>query len=100
MRIASMLLGGALCAGLLFSGACPTARADSGRDAIVRSAPEERAAPAVAQPGTGAEDAAYGQREEQSPQVQDFAGGEVVIIGGGIILLVVVIILLFVLLSN
>ena len=100
MKFPSVILGGVLCAAMLFSGACPRALAGSGRTADPVSSSEGVQAPAAPQSGTDAEAQAYEQREEQSPEVQEFAGGDVVVVGGGFILLVVLVVLIVLLLSD
>jgi len=100
MKLSSLLLGGLLCAGILFSGDCPTAMADAGRSAESRSVTAESSLPLAPQAGTDAEVLAYAQREEQSPEVQEFKGGDGVTIGGGVILLVLLIVLIIVLLGD
>lgn len=100
MKLPSLLLGGVLCAGILTSGACPAAMADGGRAPESRSAAAETIVPPAPLAGTGAESLAYAQREERSPEVQEFQGGDGVFIGGGLILLVLIVVLLVVLLGD
>jgi hypothetical protein len=100
MKLSSLLLGGVLCAGILFSGDCPTAMADAGGAAESRSATAETSLPLAPQAGTDAESLSYAQREEQSPEVQEFKGGEGIVIGGGLILLVLLVVLIVVLLRD
>lgn len=64
--------------------------------------PEPAAAVAVpesgcpAQPGTGAEEAAYAEREAASPEVQEFSGGVVVVYVSLFGVLVVILILILI----
>ncbi|HEU4395523.1 MAG TPA: hypothetical protein VFS92_08140 [Planctomycetota bacterium] len=95
MRFFSVVLYGALCAGLVFTGGVSTARADSGQagDAVAASA--ETAPAAAALPGSVDEARAYEQREAASPAVQDFKGGDVTIgVSVFVLILVIVVIVL------
>lgn len=100
MKIPSLLLVGVLCAGILSSGACPAAMADAGSAPESRSVAAESIVPASPMAGTMAEARAYELREEISPEVQDFKGGDGVFIGGGFILLVLIVVLIIVLMGD
>jgi hypothetical protein len=98
MRFLSALLGVVAVAAVLFVGSPSVARADSPEAPAPCAVAADEGAPVVAQAGTDAEARAYEQREATSPDVQDFAGGDVVI--GVSILALVVIVLIVVLLMH
>ncbi|MCI0588148.1 MAG: hypothetical protein L0323_15060 [Planctomycetes bacterium] len=94
MRFLSMPLCVVLGAGILFTGGVSSALADS-EEATAACPGADAPLPVAAQPGTHEEARAYEQREEQSPEVQEFAGGDVYVgVSLGFILLVLIIVLL------
>lgn len=101
MKSASTLLAGALCAGLLLAGGASPALSDSRGVPISRSAGADARAAVAPAPGTGAEASEYERREAESPEVQEFTGGEVTIgISFGVVLLVALIVVLVLLLQE
>ena len=95
MRFLSTLLCGVLAAGILFVGGPSEALAGSRDVSTPQSASPDASTPVAAQPGTSAEALEYELRESRSPEVQEFAGGEVVI---GVSVLVLVLVVLLVIL--
>ena len=100
MKFPSLLLVGVLCAGILSTGACPAALADGGRAPESRSVAAETIVPASPLAGTGEESLRYSLREEKSPEVQEFQGGDGVFIGGGFLVLVLIVVLIIVLMGD
>jgi len=101
LKLSSSLLAAVLCAGLLFTGAASPAFADGRGASIARTAEADARAPVAALPGSDAEAAAYERREAESPEVQDFTGGEVVIgVSLGVILLAALIVVIVLLLRD
>jgi hypothetical protein len=98
MKLLSTLMCAVLGAGLLFAGMPRTALAGTGDGPAPRSAPAEMRPAAGIEPGTDAEIAAYGQRESESPEVQEFAGGDVTlgVTAGFVILVLIVLIVLII----
>lgn len=99
MKILTAVLGCVLGAGLLFMAGPAAARSDSPVSPVSLAAPAEVQSPVSTQPGTHAEAQEYERREAESPQVQDFAGGDVVIgvsVGLVVIILIVLIVILLV----
>ncbi len=74
------------------------ASAESGSDAAVPTAVMDAGSPEAAQPGNLLESEEYARREAASPEVQEFAGGDVVV--GVSVLVVVVVVLLIILVAN
>ena len=99
MRFLALLLCGILGAGVASLGGSPRALADAPASRAPCSAAMDEPIPVAAQPGTDAEAQAYEQREAASPEVQDYAGGEV-IIGVSVLFLLLVLVLVLVLLHN
>jgi hypothetical protein len=96
MRFLSTLLAGALAAGVLLLGVPSMAFASSGDAPSPSSATvDERMAVAV-QPGTDAETASYELREQESADVQEFAGGAV-FIGVSLVFIIVVVLIILIL---
>jgi len=95
MKMRSALLGIILGAAALFAAVPGTAFADARSNPAAFSAPAEAAPPVSALPGTDAESRDYEHREAESPQVQEFAGGEV-IIGFFVLVLIIVLIVLLI----
>ncbi len=110
MRFLSVLLGVVLGAGILFMGGSPVALADSGEAPVVGAEPADQPLPATtqpeeplpvsAQPGTGEEARDYERREAESPDVQEYAGGDVVIGVSAGVVFIALIILIVILLSE
>ena len=99
MKLLSPLTCAVLVAGLLFAGGASPALADGRMDPAPRSAPAEARAPVAKLAGTPVEAGEYGQREQESSEVQQFAGGEV-IIGAGLVVLALIVVLIVLLLRD
>jgi hypothetical protein len=99
MRLFSTLLCGVLGAGMLFAGGSRMALAGSHEGPAPRSAPTDVRLPVATQAGTEAEAREYQQREQESTEVQEFAGGDVVI-GVSLIVLVLIVLLLILILRD
>jgi len=101
MRFLAVVLGAALGAAVFLAGGAPAARADApggGKAAPpVAVVAADAGGADAAQPGTDAEAREYGQREAQSPEVQEFVGGHVGVIG---LLVFVALVLLIVYLAK
>ena len=95
MRFLSALVFGVLGAGVLFPCFASSARADAPAVSAICEVSAESTLPVAAQPGTREEARDYERREAQSPEVQEFAGGDVTIgVSVGVILLILLIVIL------
>jgi hypothetical protein len=98
VRFLSILLVGALGVMCLSRGGASSARADAPEVPDSCAAATDARLPVATLPGTPGEARDYERREAQSPQVQEFAGGDVVI--GVSVFALVLIILIIVLLND
>lgn len=99
MRLLLALLYVVLVAGILSAVGSPKAMAGSPYVSSPGPASTDVRAPVAPQPGTHAEARVYEQRETESPEVQEFAGGDVVI-GVSVLVLVLIVVVLVLLLSD
>jgi hypothetical protein len=95
MRFLALSFCAVLGAGLLFTGGASTALADSPAVPSTCMAAMDAPIPVATQPAIAGDAEAYELREAASPDVQDFAGGDVVIgVSVGFIIVVLLIILI------
>jgi len=101
VKLLSTLMCAVLGAGILFAGMPSTALAGIGDGPAPRSAPAESRPVAGIEPGTDAEAAMYEQREAESPEVKEFAGGDVTlgVTAGFVILVLIVLIVLIIIID-